>query len=328
MKILVVGGEGYIGSVLVKYLLDHNINVTSIDSLIYDQKQNNKTYVNDKNYKFYNIDIRSKEISNIDFSIYDKIIILAGLVGDPITKKYPHLSNIINEESILNLIQLIQKREEHHIIFVSTCSNYGLINENIYASETHELKPLSLYAKSKVKIENYLLNSPNANSTILRFATAFGLSERMRFDLTLNEFTKDLYLDTELVVYDPDTWRPYCHVMDFARLILLVSNSPLESVNKEVFNAGSDLNNYTKRDVINAIQKQLNKNVKIKFLDKGNDPRNYKVNFNKVKSKLGFNTSFSLADGISEIINYVENNKDIENFTENKFGNYYIDHEK
>ncbi len=328
MNILVVGGEGYIGSVLVKYLLDHKINVTSIDSLIYNQKQNNKTYVSDKNYKFLNIDIRSKEISNIDFSIYDKIILLAGLVGDPITKKYPHLSNIINEDSIINLIKSIKKYKEHHIIFISTCSNYGLINEDIYASENHVLNPLSLYAKSKVKIENYLLNNPNINSTILRFATAFGLSERMRFDLTLNEFTKDLYLDTELVVYDPDTWRPYCHVMDFARLILLVSKSPIDVVNQEVYNAGSDSNNYTKRDVINAIQKQLNKNINIKFLEKGNDPRNYKVDFNKVKTKLGFNTSFTLIDGINEIINYVENKKDIANFTEIKFGNYFIDNDK
>ena len=328
MNILVVGGEGYIGSVLVKYLLEHKINVTSLDSLIYDQKQNIKTYVRYKNYKFLNIDIRSKEISNIDFSVYDKIILLAGLVGDPITKKYPNLSNKINEDSIINLINSIRKYKEHHIIFISTCSNYGMINEDVYASEKHVLKPLSLYAKSKVKIENYLLNTPKTNSTILRFATAFGLSERMRFDLTLNEFTKDLYLDTEIVVYDPDTWRPYCHVMDFARLILLVSKSPINVVNKEVYNAGSDLNNYTKRDVINAIQKQLNKNINIKFLEKGKDPRNYKVNFNKVKSKLGFNTSFTLIDGINEIINYVENNKYIENFTGNKFGNYFINDDK
>ena len=256
MNILVVGGEGYIGSVLVKYLLENNLKVTSLDSLIYNQDYKLKTYYNYKNYNFTNLDIRSKKISKIDFSIYDKIVILAGLVGDPITKKYPKISNEINEKGIIYVINNISRLANHHIIFISTCSNYGFINDNVYANENHTLKPLSLYAKSKVIIEKYLLDNPNINSTVLRFATAFGLSERMRFDLTLNEFTRDLYLNKELLVYDPDTWRPYCHVMDFARLILLIINSPINLVNHEVFNSGSNINNYTKRDVVNTIHKQ------------------------------------------------------------------------
>ena len=102
---------------------------------------------------------------------------------------------------------------------MSTCSNYGLIKGDYLADEEHDLNPLSLYAKSKVNIEKYILSLYKKSSmrpTILRFATAFGLSPRMRFDLTVNQFTKELKLNKKLQVFDENTWRPYCHVKDFA----------------------------------------------------------------------------------------------------------------
>ena len=153
------------------------------------------------------------------------IVILAGLVGDPIVKKYPLIAKKINNDYMYNLIKLISDKFDGKTVFISTCSNYGLIEDKNKADENTTLNPLSNYAKAKVDIENFILSlnkNKNFNATILRFATAFGLSQRMRFDLTINEFTKQIYENKHLSIFDELTWRPYCHVKDFARLILKI----------------------------------------------------------------------------------------------------------
>ena len=156
------------------------------------------------------------------------------------------------------------------------------------------------------------------------FATAFGLSNRMRFDLTVNEFTKSLFLGEELLVYDPDTWRPYCHVLDFARLINNIINQPKEKVDFEIFNAGGDENNFTKRGIVDLISSHIN-NARIKFQDHGPDPRNYRVNFEKLKNELGFEPKYSVEDGILEILSSLKGNVFSSFFDEkHRFGNYKV----
>ena len=126
---------------------------------------------------------------------FDVVILLAGLVGDPITKKYPIQSRKINDLGVKKVVDLCAVNNIKKLIYISTCSNYGFINNNELASEEHLLNPLSIYAKSKVSAENYILSlkgHTGMNPIILRFATAFGLSPRMRFDLTVNEFTRDI----------------------------------------------------------------------------------------------------------------------------------------
>lgn len=135
----------------------------------------------------------------------------------------------------------------------------------------------------------------------MRFATAFGLSPRMRFDLSVSEFVRDLYFGEELLVFDEHTWRPYCHVRDFARLIDLVFNADSEKVFFEVFNAGGEINNFTKKVIVEMIASHLPKSV-IKFGSNGSDPRNYKVSFKKVKETLGFEPKYTVEDGIKELI--------------------------
>lgn len=325
-NILIIGGEGYVGSVVISELLNENYNIFSIDNLIYNQNNKIRSYFNNKLYNFINIDIRNNYFNEIDFSKFSAIIIFAGLVGDPITKLYPKESIQINEKAIMRTIDHSCSFNNDNIIFISTCSNYGLIKDDSYANEEHELNPLSLYSKSKVKIEEYIkLKNSAINSTILRFATAFGLSERMRFDLTLNEFTKDIFLKKELEVYDPDTWRPYCHVKDFAKLISIVLSSPKDLIKNQIFNAGSNQNNYTKRSIIKCISRNINSDNLIKYLPKGKDARNYKVDFSKVKNMLGFTADYSLDYGVKEIINAFKNNKFL-NINKNfqNYGNYKI----
>src|SRR5207247_961507 len=126
--------------------------------------------------------------------------------------------------------------------------------------ENHALAPLSLYAKHKVEMEKQLLSYKGKVGffpTILRFATAFGLSPRMRFDLTVNEFVREMYLGKELLVFDAKTWRPYCHVRDFSRAVEFVLRAPTNKVDFEVFNVGSEANNFTKQMIVDETLKYL-----------------------------------------------------------------------
>ena len=328
-KILVVGGEGYIGNVVCSKLLANGHHVTSFDNLIYNNYSCVLNKINQKNYRFVFGDISNTLLIKPLIEQSDVVLLLAGLVGDPITKKYPKESGLINDSGVLDLITLCSKNKLNHLIFVSTCSNYGLIDNDELASETHELNPLSLYAKSKVNAEKYILSlkdKTDMNATILRFATAFGLSPRMRFDLTISEFTRDLAIGNTLLVYDANTWRPYCHVKDFARLINMVIDSPKEKVSFEVFNAGGDINNATKQMIIDKILKKI-PNGKVRYKDYGKDPRNYKVNFEKVKSAIGFEPAFTIDHGIVELLNAINNHLfDHVDGNKNLFGNYEINY--
>jgi nucleoside-diphosphate-sugar epimerase len=323
MKHLVVGGEGYIGQKLVSDLININKDaVISFDCRIYKQKKNSNIY-NKKLYRLINDKMSNfKKYSNILSSI-DSLIILGGLVGDPITKKYSKVSKKINEDDIMNIMKISSKYKVPKIIFISTCSNYGLVNETEFATEKHRLKPLSLYAKSKVKCEKYLFKLKFNTPVILRFATAFGLSDRMRFDLTVNEFTRDLYYKKKLDIYDQKSWRPYCHVNDFSRIIRKVLIAEKKKVAYQIFNVGNNRNNCTKKNLVDKIVRILKyKNNRINYLNKGFDRRNYKVDFSKIEKVLKIKTKFDINYGIKEILLSFKKNRNY--FKNKKLGNYNI----
>jgi len=197
------------------------------------------------------------------------------------------------------------------VIFISTCSNYGITDTNVYATEETQLNPLGEYAKAKVIGENLLLSKCNKVDyigTVLRFATAFGVSYRTRMDLLINEFVYKSVHGEQINVYDENTWRPYCHVNDFGNLIDKVLTAPKEDVYFEVFNGGGNQNNYTKKDIINVI-KEFGYEPNIVYDNVNGDPRDYRVSFEKSKNILGFEVSKSLSSGISDIINYSKVNK-------------------
>ena len=254
-KILVIGSQGYIGAVLTDYLLKEKYQIIGVDNFIYNQK---KVNYSNNNYKFFNCDLRDEQKIHKLILKVSYVIILAGLVGDPITKKYPKLADDINYKGIKNLIKNFNKSKIKKLIFISTCSNYGITKGDKLLKENHLLKPISLYAKQKVKIEKFLLKSKFKFSvTVLRFATAFGLSPRMRFDLTVNEFVRDAFFKKELDIYEPNTYRPYCHIKDFCRIIYLVLNKKSIDLDKEVFNCGSNKNNYSKIQIARILKKKI-----------------------------------------------------------------------
>ena len=152
-RILLIGGAGYIGSILSENFLLKNYKIRCFDSLIYSQKYCIQNLIKEKNFEFILGDIRNyNKIENLLKDITD-VVILAGLVGDPITKKYPKESKEINYLALKNFISRCNGKKIEKVIFISTCSNYGLIDDNIIADEDYILKPLSDYAKHKVDIE-------------------------------------------------------------------------------------------------------------------------------------------------------------------------------
>ena len=308
-KILLIGGNGYIGSVIINDSIKKNYLIKSLDFDIYnDQKELN--LIENKKIEFIKFDIRNTNLIDKFLKDIDGVVILVGLVGEFITKKYPKLSKDINEDAIINLINLLDKFENiQNLIFVSTCSNYGITKDNILVNEDYVLNPLSPYAKAKVKVENHLLSKKKVSyaSTILRFATAFGLSPRMRFDLTVNHFCYSMVKDKKIEVFDPETWRPYCHVKDFSRLIFKVLELDTKLVKNKVFNAGSDKNNFTKEGIVNLIKKKI-PDVNVLFKKDGVDKRDYRVSFSRVEDELGFNAKYNVDYGIDEILDML--NKD------------------
>ena len=322
-KILIIGAEGYKGKVVSNYLSQKKYQINAIDNFTYGTRHFLKQKKN-KNYKLFKGSMSDLNLLKKASKDIDVVVMLAGLVGDPITKKYFKKAKKANEEYVDKVISFFSKNKVEKFIFISTCSNYGLVKHGNLLSENYPLSPKSHYAKSKVKIEKRLLSlkTKNMNSIILRFATAFGMSQRMRFDLTINEFVRDLLFFKKLTVYDANTWRPYCHVKDFARAIHKIILTDVNKVRNQVFNVGDSSNNFTKKMIVNKITKKL-KNNKVEFLKNSVDPRNYKVNFSKINSVLKFKCKYSVNFGINEIIKYLKNNKSLIKKTK-EMGNYKI----
>tara|TARA_B100002052_G_C15812459_1_gene566556 strand:+ start:74 stop:1069 length:996 start_codon:yes stop_codon:yes gene_type:complete len=307
-KILLIGGTGYIGTVLYTYLKKKGYVVSSIDNQVYGKKVFSKGFK--KNYNKYKSFLNFKSIEK-DLRNTDYVVFLAGLVGDPITAKYPVMSNLINDKGSIEFLNFIGRFKIKKLLYISTCSNYGLSRSKKKLNEKSILRPLSLYAKSKVDIEKHLLKNKKKlgySFNILRFSTAFGSSPRMRYDLTINQFTRDIFFNKKVLIYDPDTWRPYCHVLDFARAIDKILSFKKRNIDFEIFNVGNDKNNYSKLAMLKLIIRVMGKG-NYKILNDSKDKRNYKVDFSKIKKILNFNTKYDLKYGIKEIVNSLKKNK-------------------
>ncbi len=329
-SILVTGGAGYVGSGLLSELLLKGFSVTCVDSLMFGG-ESMLGYLHNKNFKFYHCDINNRKYFDkilLD-NKFDAVIHLAAIVGDPACKLNSNLAVKTNWESSKWLIDRCRDLGVSKFIFASTCSNYGKMDDpEAYVDENSRLAPVSLYAELKVKFENYMLNEMKKlngfSPTSLRFSTVYGLSSRMRFDLTVNEFTKDLALGKELVVFGEQFWRPYCHVKDFSNAFITVLNSPDEKVAYNVFNVGNTKENYTKQMLVDEIKKVL-PNSKIKYVVKNEDPRDYRVNCDKIKNELGFEISMTVPDGVKEIKRVIQE-KLIQDPEDQKY--YNIPHER
>jgi nucleoside-diphosphate-sugar epimerase len=302
-KILVTGGAGYIGSVLVRQLLNKGYQVRAIDSLKFGGDALYDVMLH-PNFEFMKGDIRNAADVDAALKGIDAIAHLAAIVGDPACKKFSEEANETNWDGAVLLFNKAEAAGVKRFVFSSTCSNYGKMTDpDSFVVETSELNPVSLYAELKVKFEKYLLNDKKESkmcSTALRFSTVYGFSPRIRFDLTVNEFTRNAAVHGEQEIWGQQFWRPYCHVDDLARAVVLVLESPEEKVRANVFNVGTTEENYNKGMVIKEVCKVV-PNVNVIYVDSSEDPRDYRVNFDKIKNELGFTITKKVPDGVKEI---------------------------
>jgi nucleoside-diphosphate-sugar epimerase len=255
-------------------------------------------------------DVRNPDVRERALTGADAVVHLAAIVGDPACARDPELSQQVNVEGSRALAEDAERLGVSRFVFASTCSNYGrMADPTTPIDEEGVLAPVSLYAEQKVSIEKGLLaRDGNLRPTCLRFATVYGVAPRMRFDLTVNEFTRDLWAGRQLEVFGEQFWRPYVHVRDAGRAIQTVLDAPIETVGGEVFNVGRSGENYRKLDIVEEIRK-LTDNGEVSFVHRDEDPRDYKVSFDKIRSVLSFETDMTVPDGIAEVISALEENR-------------------
>ena len=301
-KVLVTGGAGYIGSVVVRQLLDKNYAVRVIDSLkwggdaLYDVMQH-------PHFEFQKGDVRNQEDVDKAVDGVHGIVHLAAIVGDPACSKYSEEAHETNWNGSVKLFEAAEKAGVERFVFASTCSNYGKMEDSEgFVTETSKLNPVSLYAELKVKFEKYIMEERKDSrmcATALRYSTVYGASPRIRFDLTVNEFTRNMVLENFQEIWGQQFWRPYCHVDDLSSSAILVIESPEEKVRANVFGVGDTSENYQKGMIIREVQKVVEGDVK--YVEKTEDPRDYRVDFSKIKNELGFKITKTVPDGIREI---------------------------
>jgi nucleoside-diphosphate-sugar epimerase len=322
MKILITGGAGYIGSTLAPFLLASGHHVRVLDCLAYGGQSLLGVWAHSA-FEFIRGDIRDREIVRSAVAGQDAVVHLAAIVGDPACAREPDLARSTNLDASLALIAESQSAGVERFIFASTCSNYGKMKDNNqYVDEGSELSPVSLYAETKVAVETALLQSGPSEHwcpTPLRFATVYGVSPRMRFDLTVNEFTMELLTKKYLKVYGEQFWRPYVHARDAARAIELVLKSSLELVGGRVFNVGATDQNFQKQQLVELIRPYAPDAV-IEFVFKAEDPRDYRVSFARITDQLGFKITRTVAQGIAEIAHLVRDNV-VDNVADRKYRN-------
>jgi len=306
MRVLVTGCAGYIGSVLTRQLLNKGHHVRGIDALFFGGDAMVDIITN-PNFEFVRADMRDSKAVMTALDGVEAVAHLAAIVGDPACSQQPDLARAINLDASQSLLKLCnESKSVQRFAFASTCSNYGKMQGDAFLTETSPLRPVSLYAELKVGFENHLLQAslrPDLTPTALRFATVYGVSPRMRFDLTVNEFVRELALGRPLRIFGEQFWRPYCHVEDLARSVVLVLECPAEKVRQDVFNVGDTRENYTKKMIVEEILKCLHDVPPslVSYVKKTEDPRDYRVDFSKIQSKLGFQITKRVPDGIREI---------------------------
>lgn len=305
-KILVTGGAGYLGSHVVKQLLDNDYKVRVLDDLSFGQIGIKKIKSN-PNFELIKGDIRDLQSVLKSMEGVDGVIHLAGIVGDPASKIDPILSTEINYLSTKLVVDSALYFNIKQFVFASTCSVYGASNNDIL-NEKSKVNPVSIYADTKLKSEKIILDSygKNFNPVIFRTGTLFGFSDRMRFDLAINFLSAQATKNNKITIEGGKQWRPFIHVHDAARAYLAaLEKSPTKSNN--ILNLGGDDMNFQLKDIGNIIDESID-DVKITFT-KNIDRRNYRVSFGKIKKILKFEPEITVKDGIKEISDALKSRK-------------------
>jgi nucleoside-diphosphate-sugar epimerase len=296
--VLVVGGAGYIGTILVSKLLSRGCSVRLLDNLMYGDEAI-RPVLNHPRLQFVNGDCRNIQDVVRAMNNVGSIIHLAAIVGDPACAAQDENALQINYAATRMMLEIAKGNGITRFVFASSCSVYGASEELM--DEYSVTEPISLYAETKLNSEKVLLDASSSvfHPTVLRFATVFGMAPRPRFDLVVNLLTAKAIEEGVITIYNGDQWRPFIHVDDVAQATLLTLFAPLEAVSGEVLNVGDDRLNYTLGQVAEQIR-ALIPGTRIEYTE-NSDRRNYRVSFKKAQDSLGFRAQYTLQDGILEI---------------------------
>lgn len=294
MKILVTGGAGYIGTTLVPLLLQEGHEVRVLDSLMVGGNGLLPHFRHPK-FEFMKGDIRDRSTVAYAANGCDAIIHLAAIVGFPACRKNPELAQTVNVDGTKNVAEAAGP--ERLVLFGSTGSNYGALVDEICTEET-PLNPLSLYGKTKTAAEQHLMS--HCNAIAYRFATAFGVSPRLRLDLLVNDFVHKAVTEQYLVIYESHFMRTFIHVHDIARSFLFALQNS-DKMAGAVYNVGSDTMNYSKLEVCEMIRQQVDYYLHCADVGEDVDKRNYIVSYDKINA-LGYETTITLEEGIRELV--------------------------
>jgi nucleoside-diphosphate-sugar epimerase len=298
MKILVTGGAGFVGSVLVPQLLKKNYKVCVVDNLMYDNGHAIIPFFKNHKFKFIKGDARDQSLMNDLVPNFEFVIHLAAIVGFPACRKNPELATAVNVDSCKLISSLLSK--DQGTVYASTGSNYGII-ENEICTEKTPLNPISLYGKTKTEAEEIFLNENGA--VAYRFATAFGLSPRMRLDLLINDFVYQAINNKTLVMFEKAFKRTFIHVDDMARSIIYAIEN-YDKMRNDTFNVGGDFNNYNKEEIALMIKHKVDYYLHFAEFGEDEDKRNYEVSYEKINNA-GFRIKKTVEEGINELIQAV-----------------------
>jgi nucleoside-diphosphate-sugar epimerase len=316
--ILIIGGAGYIGSALTGRLLELGYRVRILDLLLYGDEPIQHFYAH-PNFELIQGDLRHIDTVVQAAKGADSIVHLGAIVGDPACQLCGDLTVEINLRATRTIAEIGKGFGVRRFIFASTCSVYGASDEIL--DERSALNPISLYARTKVESEKVLLGLADASFSpvILRFGTVYGLSGRPRFDLVVNLLTAKAIQDGAVGIVGGLQWRPFVHVKDVAEAIRLALEAPQASVCGQIFNVGSNEQNYRIAEIGTLIGDRVPSARVTK--ERKEDDRNYRVSFDKIENVLNFRPAFTIPDGITEIIEAFTSGR-LKDYRDPRFNNF------
>lgn len=320
-NVLVVGGAGYLGSVLAYKLLKQGFRVRVLDNLTFG-RQSLKPVMDHKRFELIKGDMRNISILVKALDNMDVVVNLAAVVGDPACKNQPESAIETNYLANKVLAEACKYHQINRFLYASTCSVYGAAKGKNKLDENAPLNPVSLYARSKIQSEIGILELEDENfaPTILRMSTLYGYSPRMRFDLVVNTMTKTAMREKAIHVHNGGLqWRPLLHVDDAAEAYIKCIKAPVSKIKGAIFNVGSTEQNFRIIDIAEAVKKCVPKAE----LDVGastTDQRDYSVSFERIEKTLKYKAKYNLEKAIIEIRDAIRTKK-ITNLNHPKYYN-------
>lgn len=299
-RVLVIGGAGYIGSALLPLLLGKGLQVRILDLLVYGSEPI-QPWMDHPHLELIQDDFRQIDVVVRAMQDVDAVVHLGAIVGDAACDLVEKVTLDINLMATKTIAEIAKGCQVGHFVFASTCSVYGASEQLL--DEHSEMKPVTLYARTKGAAEQALLQMADErfSPVILRFSTVYGLSGRYRFDLVVNLLTAKAMFDGEITIFGGNQWRSFVHVEDAARAIMAVLESPILNVRREIFNVGSNEQNYTIAQVGEIIHNQVPA-ARIVKIDDLIDPQNYRVNFHKIQRVLNYVPRWTIEQGVQQVI--------------------------